>query len=137
LYILSGKAFGISSSLQHVGAICAPRANLSYLRQYSWRTHGWNLIMVIGIIIGSAIATSWLSAEPVEFLPDSYHSAGGIVRLALGGVLVGFGTRYAGGCTSGHSITGLANLNWPSLVASISFFIGGIFVTWVLGSLIF
>lgn len=137
LFLLSGKALGISSSLQHIGAMCVPRSNLAYLREYSWRTHGWNVVLVAGVVLGALVATQWLSAEPVEFLPAAYHSAGGIVRLAIGGVLVGFGTRYAGGCTSGHTITGLANLNWPSLVASIAFFAGGLLVTWVLGSRIF
>jgi uncharacterized membrane protein YedE/YeeE len=45
--------------------------------------------------------------------------------IVVGGFLVGFGTRYAGGCTSGHAIMGLSNLQWPSLVATISFMVGG------------
>ena len=49
--------------------------------------------------------------------------------LAVGGFLVGFGTRYAGGCTSGHAISGLSNLQLPSLVAVIGFFIGGLVMT--------
>ena len=60
-----------------------------------------------------------------------------IIQLLLGGVLVGFGTRYAGGCTSGHAITGISNLNWPSMVATAFFFVGGLFVTWVLGGWLF
>ncbi len=87
------------------------------------------------------IAKSMIKLEskkhPIEFLPESYHSVGGAIRLFIGGVLIGFGTRYAGGCTSGHAITGIANLNWPSLVATIFFFVGGLAVTWGLGSLIF
>jgi uncharacterized membrane protein YedE/YeeE len=45
--------------------------------------------------------------------------------MVLGGFLVGFGTRYAGGCTSGHAIMGLSNLQLPSLIATISFMVGG------------
>ena len=137
LYLFAGKSFGISSSLQHIGSMCTPNTNIAYLRNNNWRQSSWNLIFIVGIIIGGFVANNLLSAAPVEFLPASFYTTTGMVRLLIGGVLVGFGTRYAGGCTSGHAITGLSNLNWPSLVATIFFFIGGLFVTWVLGSLIF
>ncbi|QEG23734.1 YeeE/YedE family protein [Mariniblastus fucicola] len=137
LYFLAGQGFGISTSLQQVGAMCSPNSKLPYLRDFNRRKGLWTLVFAIGIVIGGFIANNFLSAEPVEFLPESFASVGGVVRLLLGGILVGFGTRYAGGCTSGHSITGIANLNWPSLVATIFFFVGGLGVTWGLGSLIF
>lgn len=136
LYLLSGKSFGISSSLQHVGSICSPGTKISYLRDNDWRKGLWNLVFVVGIMLGAAVATTFLSAEPVHFLPASAYSPFGMVRLLLGGVFVGFGVRYAGGCTSGHTITGLSNLNWPSLVATLSFFAGGVFVTWLFGPLL-
>lgn len=136
LLLLSGKSFGVSSSFRHIGAMCAPRVNLDYLRNYNWRDQSWNLIFVLGIAIGAFIGAQFLSAEPVAFLPDDYYSASGVVKLAIGGVLVGFGTRYANGCTSGHTIMGISNLNWPSLVASISFFIGGLLTTFVVRALI-
>ena len=135
LYILSGKAFGISSSLQHVGAMCSPNSQFSYLRDHNWRIGKWNLVRVRGIALGSFLAVNFLSAEPISFLPPAAYTLTGFIRLALGGILVGFGTRYAGGCTSGHTITGISNLNLPSLVATIFFFIGGLIVTWGLGSL--
>ena len=81
--------------------------------------------------------TRLLSSSAIEFLPDSYSGVGGALRLLLGGFLVGFGTRYADGCTSGHSITGISNLSWPSLVATIFFFVGGLSVTWGLGRWLF
>jgi uncharacterized membrane protein YedE/YeeE len=136
LFLLAGKAFGISTSFQEIGAMCAP-ANLGYLKSHPWRSGIWTVVFAIGIAVGSFIAVTLLSSAPVEFLPESFTSVGGAVRLFIGGVLVGFGTRYAGGCTSGHSITGIANLNWPSLVATIFFFVGGLAVTWGLGSFIF
>lgn len=136
LLLLSGKSFGVSSSFRHIGAMCAPRFNLTYLRSYDWRDQSWNLIFVLGIAIGAFIGARLLSAEPVAFLPDDYYSLSGVVKLAIGGVLVGFGTRYANGCTSGHTIMGISNLNWPSLVATISFFIGGLFTTFVVRSLV-
>lgn len=137
LYIVSGKAFGISTSLKHIGAMCTPRTNFPYLSEHNWRSGIWNIVFVIGIVVGSFIAANLLSADPIAFLPESYFSLSGIVRLLIGGVLVGFGTRYANGCTSGHSITGIANLNWPSVVATFFFFVGGLIVTWGLGWLIF
>ncbi len=136
LFLLAGKAFGISTSFQEVGAICAP-CNLDYLKNHAWRSGIWTLVFAGGIALGAQIAVRFLSSDPIEFLPESFYSVGGATRLLIGGILVGFGTRYAGGCTSGHSITGIANLNWPSLVATIFFFVGGLTVTWGLGNLIF
>lgn len=135
LYVLAGRAFGISTSLQEIGAICAP-GKLDYLRKHRRRSGIWTVVLALGIVSGGAIGAHVLSAEPIEFLPDSFRSTGGAVRLLIGGVLVGFGTRYAGGCTSGHSITGISNLNGPSLVATICFFAGGLAVTWGLGALL-
>ncbi len=137
LYWLTGQGFGISTSLQQIGAMCSPRSKLSYFRDYDRRTGLWTLLFAVGIVIGGFVANRFLSAEPVQFLPESWHNTGGAIRLLIGGILIGFGTRYAGGCTSGHAITGIANLNWPSLVATIFFFVGGLGVTWGLGSLIF
>ena len=136
LLVLTGKAFGISTSFQEIGAICLP-ANLEYLRTHRWRSGIWTVVFAAGIGGGSFIAATLLSSAPVEFLPETFASTGGAVRLWVGGVLVGFGTRYANGCTSGHTITGIAHLNWPSLLATVFFFIGGLVVTWGLGDLIF
>ncbi len=137
LQILAGKGFGISTSLQQVGAMCTAGYGPDYLKNHNRRGSMWTLIFVMGIAIGGFIATQFLSANSNPFLPESYHTVGGIVRLVVGGFLIGFGARYAGGCTSGHAINGISNLNWPSLVATIFFLVGGLTVTWVLGSLIF
>jgi uncharacterized membrane protein YedE/YeeE len=137
LFILSGNAFGISTSFQQIGAMCTPNSKASYLKDYDRRSGLWTLVFVFGISLGGFIATHMLSSNQVEFLPVSYNSFSGAIRLLIGGFLIGFGTRYAGGCTSGHSITGISNLNWPSLVATIFFFVGGLAVTWGLGSWIF
>lgn len=137
LYLLAGKAFGISTSLQQMGAMCTPQSKLDYFAKYDWRKGLWTLWFVIGIAIGGWIANNWLSNEPIEFLPAGLVTGYGWLRLLVGGFLVGFGARYAGGCTSGHSITGLANLNGPSLVATLAFFAGGLGVTWGLGAILF
>ncbi|MBT4497738.1 MAG: YeeE/YedE family protein [Gemmatimonadetes bacterium] len=132
LLLLVGKPFGISSSFRHLSAICSPRTDIDYLKSYDWRGEVWNLLFVVGILIGGAVAAGLLSADPVPFLPGDYQSWTGALKLLVGGLLVGFGTRYADGCTSGHTIMGLSSLNWPSLVASICFFAGGLFVVWFL-----
>lgn len=137
LYLLSGKAFGISTSFQQIGAMCSPHSRLDYFKNYDVRDGFWTIVFAVGIALGGFVGTHLMTNETIEFLPESFHSTGGAVRLLIGGFLVGFGTRYAGGCTSGHSITGISNLNWPSLVATIFFFVGGLAVTWGLGNLIF
>ena len=68
---------------------------------------------------------------------NSVLSIKGLTILIIGGFLVGFGTRYAGGCTSGHAITGLSSLQMPSLIAVIGFFIGGLIMVHLLFPLIF
>ena len=78
-----------------------------------------------------------------QYLPDeifsieNMFSVKGFLILIIAGMLVGFGSRYAGGCTSGHGIVGLSNLEIPSLIAVIGFFIGGLIMTWLLFPLIF
>jgi uncharacterized membrane protein YedE/YeeE len=132
LLLLSGKNFGVSTSFQHIGSMCSPRTNLPYLKGYNWRSNSWRLVFVAGIVIGAFIGAHLLSATPSQFLPSSYYSWSGVIALAVGGLLIGFGTRYADGCTSGHSIMGLSSLQWVSLVATVSFFAGGLLMTHVI-----
>lgn len=153
LLILGNKPFGISSSLRHICAACMP-ADISYFK-YDWKAQIWNLFFVAGILIGGFVAVSFLSnPEPIQIaaetkaeleaqgihsftglMPDdlfSFESLGtlrGFVFIVLGGFLIGFGTRYADGCTSGHSIMGLSNLQVPSLIATIAFMVGGFLMT--------
>jgi uncharacterized protein len=150
LLLLAGnKSFGISSSLRHICAACIP-SRLPFFN-YDWKKEAWNLFFVAGIVVGGFIVSQYLrdpnpavidprlSQELARYgltdysglLPPeifnwaSLLSIKGIVFTAVGGFLVGFGTRYAGGCTSGHSIMGLANLQFGSLVATICFMAGG------------
>ena len=132
LLLLVGKPFGISSSFRHLGSLCSPRTDVAYLKDNDWRGESWNLLFATGILIGGFVAVRFLSTGPVSLLPEHYQSWTGALRLLVGGLLVGFGTRYADGCTSGHSIMGIANLNGPSLVATGCFFAGGLLVVWLL-----
>lgn len=150
LLLLGNKKLGISSTLRQVCAACYP-ANIPFFN-YDWKKDSWNLFFVAGILIGgflggyvfanpepvavSAETVSLFSAWGIQntkgLLPtelfnfDTLATAKGFLLIVVGGFLVGFGTRYAGGCTSGHGIMGLSSLQWPSLVATVSFFIGGI-----------
>ena len=149
LLILGNKSFGLSSTFRHICAMCMP-ANIEYFK-YDWKKELWNIVFVVGIVIGAAFAVTAL-ANPNEFviapelqaqlreagitdyssiIPsqvmnwDSLFSLRGFLMMVVGGFLIGFGTRYGDGCTSGHAIMGLSNLQWPSLVATICFMLGG------------
>ena len=157
LLLLGNRMFGISSNLRHLCAACVP-GGVEYFR-YDWRREGaWNLTFVLGILVGGLLegqflasqAPPRLSAAALEsfaalgihdvrgLVPDelfTWSALGtlpGIVLIVVGGFLVGFGTAYAGGCTSGHAISGLADLQLPSLIAVIGFFAGGLISTWLL-----
>jgi uncharacterized membrane protein YedE/YeeE len=153
LLVLGNKTFGISSSLRHICAACFP-ANISFF-QYNWKKESWNLFFAAGIITGGIIAATLLNNhQPVIVNPklvtelqqygiNNYYglvppdlfswqsllTVRGFILMVAGGFLVGFGTRYAGGCTSGHAIMGLSNLQWPSLVATCCFMAGGFIMT--------
>jgi len=152
LLISGNKAFGVSSSLRHICAACIPM-NISFFK-YDWKKEVWNLFFVGGILLGGIITAFLLSnPDPVVVDPklaselasygvtnteglvpkdlfnwESLLSIKGLILMVGGGFLVGFGTRYAGGCTSGHAIMGLSNLQLPSLIATISFMVGGFIV---------
>ncbi len=156
LLLLGNKHLGISSSLRHVCAACIP-GNISFFK-YDWKKEIWNLFFVVGVLLGGVLATQFLSnPESIvisertvsdlqalnitvdnNLMPASIFSfenlftLRGLVFFVVGGFLVGFGTRYAGGCTSGHTIMGLSNLQWPSLVATCCFMAGGFLMVHVL-----
>lgn len=126
LLIFGGRSLGVSSSFRDLCTLAFPKSRLPYLSHNNVREHAWRLLFVLGIALGSFIAVRFLSVKPIEFLPAHYHSASGALKLLAGGFLIGFGTRWARGCTSGHAIMGLANLQKPSLYAVLSFFAGGL-----------
>jgi uncharacterized protein len=152
LLLLGNKRLGVSSSLRHLCAACLPNSGIP-LFSYNWKSEVWNLLFVLGILIGGYVGGVLLSdAEPVHLSADTVAylrtfeinpqagglmpaeifnwntllSLKGLIMIVGGGFMVGFGTRYAQGCTSGHGIFGLATFQLPSLVAIISFFAGGI-----------
>ena len=163
LLIFVGKKFGMSTNLETICTMCGAGKKADYF-DFNWKSQRWNLVVLFGAGIGGFIGAHLLSnGSAVAINPDTisilrnlgFQSAGGsylpdelfsldaltdiksLSILLIGGVLLGFGARYAAGCTSGHAISGLSNLQLPSLIAVIGFFIGGLFMVHVLFPLIF
>lgn len=158
-----GERFGVSSNLETLCSIGGAGRFVDYFK-IDWKQNSWNLIFVAGGIAGGFIASQWLSPTDVvalnpqtvqdladigiqnagsTYLPDEIFSIEtmltfkGFFILLIAGIMVGFGARWAGGCTSGHAIVGLSNLELPSLISVIGFFIGGLIMTWLILPLIF
>nr|WP_197718670.1 YeeE/YedE thiosulfate transporter family protein [Pedobacter schmidteae] len=162
MLIFWGKSFGFSSNLRTICAMAGAGKKNSFF-QFDWKAQRWNLLFLVGAIIGGWISARFLSnpealslsaATVTDLKGLGFSFKGGLnpdelfavealtspkvwLLLLAGGALVGFGSRYAGGCTSGHAISGLSNLQLPSLVAVIGFFIGGLIMTWAIMPLIF
>ncbi len=162
LLLWLGGSFGVSSTLRSLCAIGGAGKQAAFFR-FDWKAQRWNLVFVLGAIVGGYLAgVVWpnpaplaLSAATVADLQaldipfdgglapktlfdwSSLTTVSGFLVLVVGGFLVGFGSRWAGGCTSGHAISGLANLQVPSLIAVIGFFIGGLLMTHIVFPLIF
>ncbi len=157
LLIYFGKSFGFSSNFRTICSIISPSANQVF-SEFNWKQERWNLLFLLGAILGGTIGSTWLGSDehvqisqatiddlamlgigapqgmqPLEIFGwESLGTIYGWILMVGGGILVGFGSRYAGGCTSGHAISGLSNMQLPSLVAVIGFFIGGLFATYIL-----
>ncbi len=160
--IYFGQSFGFSSNLRTICAASGVGKKIKFF-DFNWKSQIWNIMFLLGAIIGGFIAKQFLSndvpvqiststiqdlaklhiaaptsLQPVElFSWDAVFSIKGFLILAFGGFLVGFGSRYAGGCTSGHAISGLSDLQLPSLIAVVGFFIGGLLMTHFILPLIF
>ncbi|PNQ75198.1 YeeE/YedE family protein [Hanstruepera neustonica] len=163
LLIMVDKRFGMSSNLRTMCSMVGAGKSATFF-DFDWKSQRWNLVVVVGAVIGGFIASNFMTPnEAVAINADTitnlralgFNSAGeaylptelfsnavfsdfkALAILIIGGFLVGFGARYAGGCTSGHAISGLSNLQLPSLIAVVGFFIGGLLMVHVLFPLIF
>lgn len=163
LMFFFGRSFGVSTNLETFCTIGGAGKVSDYFKT-DWKARTWSLVFVVGIILGGFISSQYLmpseaidlnpqtvqdlaalgfadagnSYLPTEiFSSENLFSVKGIGILLAAGLCIGFGTRYAGGCTSGHAITGLSSLQLPSLIATIGFFAGGLLMTWILFPLIF
>ena len=157
-----GQSFGFSSNLRTICAAAGLGKKVKFF-DFKWKTQTWNLVFLVGAILGGFVAKQFLSTDlPVQisqatindlsqlgiaapsslqpkelFSLEAIFTLKGFLVLAMGGLMVGFGSRYAGGCTSGHAISGLSDLQWPSLIAVIGFFAGGLIMTFLILPLIF
>jgi len=157
-----GQSFGFSSNLRTICAAAGLGKSAKFF-DFNWKSQMWNLVFLVGAILGGFIARQYLSTDapvliseatisdlskfgisaPKSLQPDELFgldavlSLKGFALLAFGGLMVGFGSRYAGGCTSGHAISGLSDLQIPSLIAVMGFFIGGLLMTYLIFPLIF
>ncbi|MAX79379.1 MAG: YeeE/YedE family protein [Crocinitomicaceae bacterium] len=155
LLLWFGREFGMSATLR---TMCAASGGGKYsdFFKFDWKSQKWNLVFALGTILGGTISTLFLEPDtsvnlaestvqslqemgienpgesylPMEMFGPEAFDLTGIIYLFIGGILIGFGARYAGGCTSGHAISGLSNLQLPSLIAVIGFFIGGLAMTY-------
>jgi uncharacterized membrane protein YedE/YeeE len=157
-----GQSFGFSSNLRTICSAAGLGKRTKFF-DFNWQTQLWNLFFLVGAIFGGFIAHEFLSTDaPVQisaatiqdlsklgiaapaslqpaelFSIEAILSVKGFLVLAFGGLMVGFGSRYAGGCTSGHAISGLSDLQFPSFVAVIGFFIGGLIMTFFILPIMF
>ena len=161
--IYFGKVFGMSSNLSTLCSMTGIGKKVSFFN-FDWKAQRWNLLVVLGAMLGGFVAVQFLGdASNVAINPktiaqlaqlgidspsgklmpnalfanDVFQSPKMIFILIIGGVLIGFGTRYASGCTSGHAISGLSNFQIQSLKAVIGFFIGGLIMAHLILPLIF
>lgn len=160
--IFFGQSFGFSSNLRTLCSIAGAGKSVKFF-DFNWKTQTWNLVFLVGAVLGGFLAnvffsngqpipisentisdlsklgfTAPVSVQPLElFSLESVFTFKGFLVLSIGGLLVGFGSRYAGGCTSGHAISGLSDLQLPSLYAVIGFFAGGLIMTHLIFPLIF
>jgi len=160
--VFFGKSFGFSSNFRTICSIAGAGKKVKFF-DFDWKNQIWNIVFLVGAVLGGFIAHYLLSdsntvvlaeatikdlkelgiEKPISNQPsevfglEALFSLNGFLILASSGLLVGFGTRYAGGCTSGHAISGLSNLQLPSLIAVIGFFIGGLVMTHLIFPLLF
>lgn len=158
--LIMGKNFGVSSNFRTICSALGGGKNCEFFR-FDWKSQRWNLLLLLGAMVGGFLASFVLSNNQIpQISPETiydlqvlgFQSAGkayspseifvdvdfkDIALLLAGGIFIGFGTRYAGGCTSGHAISGISNLQLPSLIAVIGFFIGGLLMVHLIFPLIF
>ncbi len=163
LLLLEGKNFGMSSNLRTMCSICGAGKFVTFFK-FDWKSQKWNLLVVLGAVLGGFVASTFLTPDQTiklnsvtlealtemgfekpgkSYVPPTIYgwknvlTLKGFSILVISGLMIGFGTRYAGGCTSGHAISGLSNLELPSLIAVVGFFIGGLIMTHFFLPLIF
>ncbi|WP_421978968.1 YeeE/YedE family protein [Roseivirga seohaensis] len=154
--IYFGNSFGFSANFRTICSMFGAGKSCDFF-DFDWKKQIWNLVFAVSAVLGGYIAHHYLSSGEAialsettitelqsygienpgaDIVPmsifsfESLFTLKGLIFIVLGGFCVGFGTRYAGGCTSGHAISGLSDLQPASLIAVIGFFIGGLSITY-------
>jgi uncharacterized membrane protein YedE/YeeE len=128
LLVVGNKLLGISGSFEHICSILL-NTKIFAASGYNASANRWKFFFVIGITLGGLAAKLFLGTGDVSFLPQQYYKLKGLIFLFTGGFFVGFGTRYANGCTAGNTISGIPTFQLSGLIATISFFVGGLIYT--------
>lgn len=140
LFVLN-RRLGISTGFEDVCSLVLKAPYFRRERLLSAR--GWRLPFLAGLVLGGVISAvlggGWSPSWELGMLDQrlGLGHAGKLIWMFVGGLFIGFGTRLAGGCTSGHGIFGLSNLEWPSLVSTISFMGGGVVTTHLIYRVLF
>ncbi|WP_323755990.1 YeeE/YedE family protein [Roseivirga sp.] len=154
--IYFGNSFGFSANFRTMCSMFGAGKSCDFF-DFDWKKQTWNLVFAVGAILGGFLASHYLSSGDAialsektitelqgyglenpgaDIVPmsifsfESLFTLKGVIFIVFGGFCVGFGTRYAGGCTSGHAISGLSDLQPASLIAVVGFFIGGLTITY-------
>jgi len=134
LLLFGNKMFRITTTFQHFCAAVLPTKNIPFL-QYDWKPQLWNFSFALGLVFATPIVQLLLPNQKFFFLPESFYSPEGVALLFGGGVLIGFGARYAGGCTAGTAITGLSTFQFVTFYGIASFFTSAIITRFLMGLL--
>ncbi len=133
LLFVANRRLGISSGLEDVCSLVVP---LPYFTRESLRSaRRWRLPFIAGLVLGgflsAVLSGGWAPTWDIGMFDQviGFGTAGKVAWMFAGGLFIGFGTRLAGGCTSGHGIFGLSNFEMPSLIATVCFMAGGIATT--------
>jgi uncharacterized membrane protein YedE/YeeE len=141
LLLVGSRRLGLSSGFEDV---CSLVLSQPYFRRGEMRAaREWRLPLIIGLVLGgflsAALGGGWRPTWDLGIFDQTigFGPAGKLAWMFVGGLFVGFGTRLAGGCTSGHGIFGISNLELPSLVTTISFMAAGIVTTQLIYRVVF
>jgi uncharacterized membrane protein YedE/YeeE len=141
LLFFGGRRLGVSGGLDD---ICSLVISQPYFQRRAVLTaRPWRFPFLIGLVLGGVLSavlgggwTPTWGAGMFDRVIGLGH-AGKLVWMFAGGIFIGFGTRLANGCTSGHGIFGLSNFEWPSLLSTASFMAGGLVTTQLIYRVIF
>ena len=143
LLIVNEKQFGTSSSFRFIGSKLFKKTKYFI---YKNEIDAWQFHFAIGLVISSIIIPTLIDIENISKIEENstyglinkkIYDFSNIFIFFIGGMFIGYGSRYANGCTAGHCIMGISQFSLSSLISTVSFFIGGLFVSHIIIPIIF